>query len=70
MYTGGIPVNVHTAALKIAKTEECVAVDKDDTAARFEVKLPTGRTKLEAWFIGEPGAIVFSPYYVYIQKAD
>ncbi len=69
-YSGGVPVNVHTAALKIADTEESKLVTRDDHAISFTAKLPAGRTKLEAWFMGQPNALAFSPYYIYIQKAE
>lgn len=68
-YTGGIPVKVTTAALKIADIEASEPINGDDTEVTFHLKLPAGRTRLQAWFMGEPGADVFSPYYIYIERA-
>ncbi|MAG13273.1 MAG: N-acetylgalactosamine-4-sulfatase [Spirochaetales bacterium] len=70
MYTGGDPVRVHTAVLKIADVEESRAVGSDDTEVVFTIELPAGLARLQAWFMGEPGGMAFSPYYIYIQKEN
>jgi len=64
---GGKAINTTEARLKIADVDVSQPVSGDAKAVTFQVRLKTGKTRLQTWFIDNTGTSR-GAYYVYVKR--
>lgn len=62
----GKPISVKEAKIKIGGVEKTKPVSKDDKAAAFRLHIPSGKTRLQTWFIGDNESR--GAYYVDVKR--
>src|SRR6185312_648593 len=70
LYEGGVALAVETAGVEIdGGPSRSAVVNPADAAARVELLLEAGPTRLRAWLAGA-GGLMQSPYYVEVRRLD
>ena len=70
VYIEGKALPIAGARLRIGDEERTQAVEADDMAATFRLRLPAGRMDLQTWFLDDAGEALGGAYYVYVQRLE
>ncbi|MCX7818403.1 MAG: sulfatase-like hydrolase/transferase [Kiritimatiellae bacterium] len=64
VFEGGEGWPVRRARLRVGEREVAVEVREEDRAARMELELPAGRTRMQTWFEDSAGRPIAGAFYV------
>jgi hypothetical protein len=67
-YVAGIPLNIHTARIRIGGKDKTKSIKHSDQSAAFTFDLEKGKNTIETWFYNGEDESICGAYYVYINR--
>jgi arylsulfatase A-like enzyme len=67
-FPAGVALPIAQARIKIAGSEQSIAVKSDDSTATFTIDLSAGPAELQTWFLAADGRELCGAYYVTVER--
>jgi arylsulfatase len=66
----GVAIPIGQARLKIGSFDETIKVGAADREAVFRMRLRSGKTTMQSWFLDSAGQELLGAYYAYVERKD